>query len=122
MSRSKVKTLSLIAYLCIVLKGEMIGLPFLLWLPLSLFDFWNIDQLLSLLAIVALFIIITPKESRPAKRIRIDLLCFLLLTLPIIGRLIAVPLEVFNYLAFIIPVALFVILYLASLFLDPKDF
>lgn len=121
MSRSKVKTLSLIAYLSIILKGEMIGVPFFLWLPLSLLDFWNISQLFSLLAIVALVIIVTPKELQPSKRIGVELLCFLLLLLPIIGRLMAVPITMFNYLAFIIPVTLFIMLYSASLFIDTKD-
>lgn len=114
---TKVRTLSLIAYLCIILKGQIIALPFFLWLPLSLFNFWNFDQLFSFLAVLALVIIsLSRKEKKFSKRLMLDLVCFLLLALPIIGRLVAVPIGMFNYLAFIIPTTLFFLLYIVSIF------
>jgi hypothetical protein len=122
---SKLRTFSLIAYLCIILKGQMIGLPFFIWLPFSLLNFWNLDQLFSLLAIIAFVIILlNRKDEQTTKRLMLALVCFLLLASPIIGRLVAVPLETFNYLAFIVPATLFFLLYLASVFINlfgPKE-
>ena len=116
---SKLRTFSLIAYLCIILKGQMIGLPFFIWLPISLFNFWNLDQLFSLLAVIAFVIILlNRKDDETAKRVMLDLVCFLLLASPIIGRLVAVPIEMFNYLEFIIPTTLFFLLYSASVFIN----
>ena len=122
---SKLRTFSLIAYLCIVLKGQMIGLPFFIWLPFSLLNFWNLDQLFSFLAVIAFVIILlNRKDEETNKRLMLDLICFLLLASPIIGRLVAVPIEMFNYLAFIIPTTLFFLLYSASIFINlngPKE-
>jgi len=122
---SKLRTFSLIAYLCIILKGQMIGLPFFIWLPFSLLNFWNLDQLFSFLAVIAFVIILlNRKYEKTTKRLMLDLVCFLLLASPIIGRLVAVPLEMFSYLAFIIPTTLFFLLYSASVFINlcrPKE-
>lgn len=122
---SKLRTFSLIAYLCIILKGQMIGLPFFIWLPISLLNFWKLDQLFSLLAVIAFVIILlNRKDEETNKRLMLDLICFLLLASPIIGRLVAVPIEIFNYLAFIIPTTLFFLLYSASVFINlngPKE-
>jgi hypothetical protein len=116
---SKLRTFSLIAYLCIILKGQMIGLPFFIWLPISLFNFWNLDQLFSLLAVIAFVIILlNRKDEETTKRLMLDLVCSLLLASPIIGRLVAVPIEMFNYLEFIIPTTLFFLLYSASVFIN----
>ena len=122
---SKLRTFSLIAYLCIILKGQMIGLPFFIWLPFSLLNFWNLDQLFSFLAVIAFVIILlNRKDEETNKRLMLDLICFLLLASPIIGRLVGVPIEMFNYLAFIIPTTLFFLLYSASVFINlngPKE-
>jgi len=103
----------------------MIGLPFFIWLPFSLLNFWNLDQLFSLLAIIAFVIILlNRKDEQTTKRLMLELVCFLLLASPIIGRLVAVPLEMFNYLAFIVPTTLFFLLYSASVFINlfgPKE-
>jgi hypothetical protein len=116
---SKLRTFSLIAYLCIILKGQMIGLPFFIWLPISLFNFWNLDQLFSLLAVIAFVVILlNRKDEETTNRLMLDVVCFLLLASPIIGRLVAVPIEMFNYLEFIIPTTLFFLLYSASVFIN----
>ena len=114
MNRNTIKLLSIVAYLCIILKGSMIGLPFCLWLIFALFDFGAIDQLFALIAIVGLVVII---RKRNTNQVLPDLLCFLALCVPIISRLVSVPLELFNYWAFIIPSLVFVIFYLTSLIL-----
>jgi uncharacterized RDD family membrane protein YckC len=73
-----------------------------------LFNFWNLDQLFSLLAVIAFVIILlNRKHEETTKRLMLDFVCFLLLALPIIRRLVAVPIEMFNYLEFIIPITLF---------------
>jgi len=123
MSRStKSKTVSLIVYLCITLKGQMIGLPFFLWLPFSLFNFWNVEQLLSLLAILALFnIFVCQKDNNTSNYLIVEFTCFLMLALPIIGRLAVVPTGMFNYFLFIIPTTLFFIMYSASILFNIID-
>ncbi|MES2772674.1 MAG: hypothetical protein V4722_00725 [Bacteroidota bacterium] len=113
---------AIISYLLIILMGQIIGLPVLLWLIFTLFDFGNIDQLFALMAIVGLTIIsINHNKIRTSKILALDLLCFLLLASPIIRRMTAVPIELFNYLAFIIPTTLFALFYTASLFLGYRQ-
>jgi len=101
----------------------MIGLPFLLWLVLTIFDFGNIDQLFALLAVLGLILISRNwNKTRTQKILLIDFVCFILLTIPLISRLNAVPLSMFNYGAFIIPIAVFVLCYLISLAYSCKQY
>jgi hypothetical protein len=110
------RLIALIAYLLIILKGWFIGAPFFAWLLFTLFDFGNIDQLFAALAIVGLIIVITnSNKKRTLKILLLDILSFLLLALPILARLAVVPIEQFNYLAFILPTEFFVMFYLISL-------
>ena len=101
----------------------MVGLPFLPWLIFTIFDFGNIDQLFAILAVLGL--ILTSRnwnKTRTQKILLIDFVCFVLLAAPIIGRLNAVPLSMFNYGAFIIPTAVFVLCYLISLAYSCKQY
>ena len=108
--------ISIVAYSVIILKGQMIGLPLLLWLALTVFDFGNTDQFFALLAVSGLLLILRNRDkTRTQKILLADFLCFILLVIPIIGRLNAVPLAMFNYIAFIIPTVVFVLSYLTSL-------
>jgi hypothetical protein len=101
----------------------MIGLPFFLWLLFTLFDFGNIDQLFAFLAIAGLTIIcINQNKMRTSKVLMVDILCFFLLASPIVRRMTAVPVEFFNYLAFIIPTTLFALFYTASLFFAYREY
>ena len=103
--------------------GQMIGVPFFFWLAFTLFDFGNIDQLFAFFAVVGLVTIcINHNKTRTAKLLALDLLCFFLLISPLIRRMTAVPIELFNYLAFIIPTTLFVSFYIASLFFGCKQY
>jgi hypothetical protein len=103
--------------------GQMIGLPFFFWLLFTLFDFGNIDQIFAFFAIVGLVIIcINHNKIRTSKVLTLDLLCFLLLASPIIRRMTAVPIELFNYLAFIIPTTSFALFYIASLFFGCRQY
>lgn len=114
---------SIVAYSLIILKGEMIGLPFLIWLPCTVFDFGNLNQLFGLLGVSGLILIFKNLNRNRTQKILItDFLCFILLAIPIIGRLIAVPLAMFNYNAFIIPTSIFVLCYLVSLAFSCKEY
>ena len=46
------RSISIISYLIIILAGEMIGIPFVLWLVFTIFDFGNIDQIFAILGII----------------------------------------------------------------------
>jgi uncharacterized membrane protein len=96
--------------------GEMIGLPFFLWLLFNAFNFGQLDQLYAILGILGLILLIKHvAKKRTARIFLIDILCFFLLITPLIGRLLSVPIEKFAYGAFIVPLSLFVIFYLISL-------
>jgi len=115
--------ISIIAYSVIMLKGQIIGLPFLFWLAFTVFDFGNVNQLFALMGILGLII---PLRNRNKNRIHkilfADFMCFILLATPIIGRLNAVPLAMFKYGAFIIPTATFILCYIISLVLSCKQY
>ena len=111
------RVIAIISYLLIMLMGQMIALPFFFWLLFTLFDFGNIDQTFAFIAVVSLTIIcINHNKIRTAKLLALDLLCFVLLASPLARRMSVVPLELFNYLALIIPITLFTLFYTASLF------
>lgn len=117
------RIIAIVSYLLIMLAGQMIALPFFFWLAFTLFDFGNIDQLFALLAVVGLVTIcINHNKTRTSKVLLLDLLCFLLLASPLVGRMAVVPLELFNYLAFIIPTSLFTLFYTVSLFFGCRQY
>ena len=117
------RVVAIISYLFIILMGQMIGMPFFFWLLFTLFDFGNIDQLFALFAVVGLVTIcINHNKTRTAKVLTLDLLCFFLLASPLVSRMTTIPIELFNYLAFIIPTTLFVSFYTASLFFGCKQY
>lgn len=117
------RVIAVISYLLIMLMGQMIALPFFFWLAFTLFDFGNIDQLFAFLAVAGLVTIcINHKKARTSKILTLDLLCFFLLASPLFRRMTAVPIELFNYLAFIIPTALFALFYTASLFFGCRQY
>jgi hypothetical protein len=106
-----------------MLMGQMMALPFFLWLLFTMFDVGSIDQLYGLLAITGLVTIyINHNKTRTSRILILDFLCFILLASPLVSRMNAVPIELFNYFAFIIPTALFALFYAASLFLGYKQY
>lgn len=124
MTQQKVfRIVSVIFYLFIILAGQMTGVPFFFWLLFTLFNFGSVDQLFAFLAVVGLVTIcINHNGVRTSKILALDLLCFLLLASPIVRRMTGVPIELFNYLAFIIPTTLFVFFYIASLFFGCRQY
>lgn len=116
------KIFAIISYFLIILAGEMIGLPFFLWLIFTLFDFGNTEQFFALLAVLGLIIVFIKMGSvRTVKNISLDIICLLLLSTQLARRLLIVPLEKFNYLAFIIPVTIFLLFYFVSIYFSMKN-
>ncbi len=117
------RSISIATYFLIILKGQMIGIPFFFWLLFSVFNFGYIDQVFALMAASGLILIFRNwNKTRTQKILLIDFSCFILLVTPIIGRLSDVPLYMFNYMAFIVPTAVFVFSYLISLNYSCKQF
>lgn len=112
--KNKFRIIAIVSYLLIILKGGMIGLPFFLWLLFTVFDFENIDQLFALFALLGLSLHLTKWKNKKL----FTLLSFVLMLSPLISRMVQVPIEMFNYLAFQIPFAIFVLSYLIFLVLN----
>lgn len=117
------KLVAIISYLLINLMGEMIGLPFFVWLLFTLFDFGNIDQLFAFFGVIGLTICFAIFNStRTLKVLLLDIICFMLLASPLIRRMTAIPIEKFNYLAFIIPTTIFGLFYIVLLYISVRQF
>ena len=113
------KIISIVAYLLIILMGDMIGLPFFIWLLFTLFDFGNEDQFFAGLAVIGLSVTFFKMNStRNLKIVLIDIASFALMAAPIVHRLTTIPIEKFNYLAFIIPLTIFALFYFLSIYLS----
>lgn len=113
------KCFAVLAYLFIILNGEMISAPFFPYLIFTLFDFGTLAELYSLAAISGLILIIVFARHQNSKRkLLFETLAFLLLILPMMDRLTSVPIRLFNYAAFIIPASIFLCLFIVSLLLS----
>lgn len=110
------KTIALVSYSFIILMGQMIGLPFLFWLIWTSFEFGNADQLFAVFGFIGFILMCTKLYKQRFFKI----LIFLLMITPIIRRLTEVPLEKFNYLAFQIPLLIFVITSVILIFKPQK--
>lgn len=115
--KNKIQLISIASYMLIILAGEMIGLPFICWLMFTLFDFGNIDQLFALLGISGIILNVTKWKYR----VPITLISFLLMLSPIVSRLVQVPIGMFDYLAFQIPLIIFIITYLIFIIMNIRD-
>ncbi len=105
---NKLKIVSLTLYSLIILMGQMIGLPFILWLIFTSFDFGNSDQIFAISGLIGLILNFT----KYGKLILRKILSFILMILPIVKLLTEIPLEKFNYFTFQIPLLVFVYTYL----------
>lgn len=115
--KDKFRIIAIVSFLLIILKGDMIGLPFFLWLLFTVFDFGNIDQLFALFALLGVCMHLTKWKNKKL----FTLLSFVLMLSPLIGRMVQVPLEMFNYRAFQIPFAIFVLAYLIFIVLNFRE-
>ena len=111
------KIVSLISYSFIIVMGQMIGLPFLVWLIFTSFDFGNADQLFAILGIIGVSLMFT----NLFKNRLIKILSFLLMITPLIRRLIEIPIEKFNYMSFQIPLFLFILSAIILIFIPNKE-
>ena len=115
--KNVLRTISIISYLVIILVGEMIGLPFILWLIFTIFDFGNINQIFALIGIIGVGLNLTKWRNK----ILITIISFILMLSPLISRLSQVEIEKFNYLAFQIPFVIFIVTYLIFIFINIKQ-
>lgn len=95
--------------------GQMIGIPFIIWLFWTSFEFGNNNQIFAIIGLIGLIMFFTRYFKRRIFRI----LIFGLMMTPLIKRLTEIPIEKFNYLAFQIPLIIFISTF-AILILKPK--
>jgi hypothetical protein len=107
------KIISIFSYCLIMLQGDMISMPFGIWLLLSFFDFSSLAPLFSTLAISGGLLACLTKPDHRWYITRI-LVAFILLLSPILWRLSVVPLRLFDYLSFEIPLFLFIAFFFLS--------
>lgn len=106
------RTLSIIAYFFIFLKGSMILLPFGLLLFTGLFEVEPITRVLIALADISLIglLIISFKEKSKITLIA-EVVTYVLLLLPLIRIFTSFSFDNFNYFLFLFPTGCFLILY-----------
>lgn len=115
--KNLIRTTSIIFYSLIILAGWTSGIPFILWLIFTVFDFGNIDQIFAICGLLGIILNLTKWGTE----ILVTILSFLLMLSPIISRLVQVPIEMFNYLAFQIPLTIFIITYLTYIIINAKE-
>lgn len=115
--KNLIRTTSIVSYLLIILAGQMIGLPFILWLIFTIFDFGNVDQVFAILGILGIILNLTKWKTNTM----VTILSFILMLSPIVSRLVQVPVEMFNYLTFQIPLIIFIITYLSYIIINAKE-
>lgn len=108
--------ISICSYCAITLGGEMIGIPMFCYLALG----WyaaddNIDRLFIIMALFGFALFLIKTRNNPRKRFIKYAIAFPLLLSPLIHRMCAVPLSLFNYSLFILPAIIFIISYLLFL-------
>jgi hypothetical protein len=92
--------------------GQMIGVPFIAWLFWTSFEFGNKDQIFAIIGLVGLITIFTKYYKNRILRV----LIFGLMLTPIVRRLTEVPIEKFDYLAFQLPLLIFITTFLIMIF------
>jgi hypothetical protein len=115
--KSVIRTTSIISYSLIILAGWMSGIPFILWLIFTVFDFGNIDQLFAIFGLVGVTFNLTKWKTN----IIVTIVSFILMLSPIISRLVQVPIEMFDYLSFQIPLTIFIVTYLIYIIINAKE-
>ena len=110
------KTLSILSYLLIFLKSEVIGGPMIILMLVALY---NTDILTQIFIILAFLGLITVAVLTLFKKnyctFFIELIICFLLTLPIINELKFSKLQLLHYPMFVIPVICFLLFYMLSL-------
>ena len=99
----------------------MIGIPMVLYLPFALTDWETLAPIFSLMAIGGFALLAYVSRTKGRWKVHKELIAFILLSSPIIYRLVSVPLHLFKYSLFVIPFTVFVIMYILSLFISLKE-
>lgn len=110
------RIISIISYLLIILMGQMIGIPFIFWLLFTLFDFGTIDQLFAIIGTSGILINLTKLKNLALMTI----LSFFMMLSPIIFKMVQIPIELFDYLVFKLPLSVFIIGYVALIILNTR--
>tara|TARA_R110002033_G_scaffold170433_3_gene212931 strand:+ start:84047 stop:84343 length:297 start_codon:yes stop_codon:yes gene_type:complete len=92
--------------------GQMIGIPFVVWLFWTSFEFGNNDQIFAVIGLIGLISVFTKYYNNRVLRV----LIFGSMLTPIVRRLTEIPIEKFNYLAFQIPLLIFITTFLILIF------
>ncbi len=95
----------------------MIGIPFVLWLVFTIFDFGNIDQIFAILGIIGVGF----NFSKWKNKILITIISFIFMLSPLFSRFLQVGIEKFDYLAFQIPLTFFILTYSLFIILNIKE-
>ena len=114
---NSIRIISIISFCLIIIAGEMIGIPLIFWLIISAFYIGNIDQIFAILALIGIILNFTKWKNR----ISITILSFVFMLSPIISRMVQVPIKMFDYLSFEIPIIIFIITYLTFIILNAKQ-
>ena len=115
--KNVIRFISIISYLLIILAGDMVGVPLILWLIFTSFDFGNIDQFFAILGITGIVFNLTKWRNN----IFVTIISFAFMLSPIISRLIDVPIAKYDYLAFQIPLIAFIVTYLTFILINAKQ-
>jgi hypothetical protein len=122
-TRTIFRVLSILSYCFIMLNGQMIALPFIFFIVFTMFGSEGSQtaatSIASFVGLLLLLYLLRFKKSR--RIILIELGVFILLCAPLIDRLTSVPIELFNYSLFIIPVISFVTCYIISIIFSLKE-
>ena len=92
--------------------GQMIGIPFIVWLFWTSFEFGNNDQIFAVFGLIGLVSVFTKYFKNRVLKI----LIFGLMLTPIVRRLTEIPIDKFNYLAFQIPLIIFITSFMILIF------
>jgi len=110
------RLLSIISYLMIFIPGSMILVPWILVLVFGPFDPGIYNKPLVVLADISLLGLIYFTWFRKSKlKVLLDILFFILLLAPFAAMLAQWPIATFKYPLFILPLCLFIVLYIASI-------
>jgi hypothetical protein len=116
------KTFSIFSYCFIILKGWFIGVPFIFYLFMTLFDFGTYEQLAGVAAFLGLYLTVIPfLKNRTKHSFLLESASFLLLLVPLVQRLISVPIKLFDYGAFKYPLFTFILSYFLAVLFSFKE-
>lgn len=111
--------LGLISYFLIILRGDMIGIPFIFWILFSLSEFGEVTQIFALSAVLGIiFFTLKLSNYKPKIKLLFRLLAVIMMLSPILWKLAYLPLSLFNYSNFITPALIFIAISLAIISSD----